>query len=719
MRTFKQRQKGSGLLNRIKGLFTRKKKAVTDTKAKPKTVFTVPKKPLYQQLKQTFTQKPITVYPIIEYPLFKTNKRRDSVIRKDNSQEYINYREEDYEDIRERVEDKTREIYKKNINLRTMSPVNANTPKNQVKTMSLPIEPFEDGMRRVFLYFYNRIKEVQNKPLSPNKLYASDDEINELIYFCKNYRYRLYPDLLKEYMTRDQIDIYTQGEDEMASNDLFKLPIDSLTKEIKKTENLDHVYPSYKDPNVFQFANEYGSYLGRYYPYLTRSLRQIIYANDKANGYNKAPPPLSFKGHNMNRPIAKTLNSYYSICCFIDQGHFSRFIEQGLKGCSHYILLNNKHFPNPMSFFSESMPVPITASKLLDMSFIQDAFKEQGVDTMDNDLFTLLQKEAPGLIETAKVTLATSSYFKELKLYDHFMILTEKALPEKLVVTYRNPLQLAVVRRAFDEDRQVLLVDPYTTYCTKKKNPGMWSKAFGEKREKFDKSGEIYWDPNLDTYLLLRDVEKFFVDFCQYQLVLSKYFDLTQNNRSLTVEERLLEASELYKLPFSSQKFIANMKEVVKSEPLFHAFKEMQTNIITYDHPIETLEDVNSLIEKFEKQKKTLEIRTPTMVTMPKTTTLATTKPEVTSRMATLFQNKPFVPNTNRTIKSNVQKKRNVLEQDTKKLNAQLRRNLQLAKNISRQRSLIKNHKTKKNILTKQIKELNALLQSPSLRTMA
>lgn len=579
MRSLREREidKGGGLFQNIKGFFSRKKSKPASQKANTRRV--PEKDTLYQKIKGKVkglnkppTSAP-TQYPVTKYPMFKDNQRREAVI--------------DTMNLEATVARSVREKVSKEIDTQTMGPPTQNTPADRIQRLTLPIEDYRDGQTRMFLFFYNKMKETQGQPLSPNTLYASIEEIKELFQTLFLFKYKRYPHLIKDqYLTEEE---YVDEFNVAVAREVFGTEVDELDSQIQEAERKNYALPSLRDPTQLQFGNQYGGYLARYLPIMTRPLRQFDYLADFAENDCRATI------HGDERPPIDSFASPFCICCFVDPAHFDRFRRDIVKGCSNYILFNFMYFPHARDYAKKPMPVLLSASKFLATSFVQDAFKEQGITTMDEDLFKLIQKEAPQLIEFSKVFIATADKFKYLKLYDHFMILTEKALPEGLVMTYKDPLQFAAVRRGFDEDREFLLADPYTAYCTKKKNLHLWSKAFGIKASP---TKGTYWNTNFEVYALLRDVEKLYIDFCQYQLVLGKYLDLTQNSRSSSAEDNLNKASELYKVSLKDKKFLETMANVGSGEAIFSEFKKIQQNLITYDTPLQTFEDVRRLIRK-------------------------------------------------------------------------------------------------------------------------
>ncbi len=580
MRTLKDR--GGGLFQNLKGFFTRKKSKPQSPKQKNKNSLVQRVKGKLKGLNKPPTSAP-TQYPSTKFPMFKGNERRRGKI----SQNEIDQKE--MNNIRFQQKTITLDI----LNGKPATEENKRTKSQEIVSMTLPIENVRDGMRRVFLFFYNKMRQKQGLPPSPNPVYPTNDELSELMYTMRNYKLLNYPEIMKKKMSLKEYNTYTDDLLDKTALDIFGTSLDQLNKEIIIAEAKHHVFPSLEDPDKKQFGERYGSHLGRYSPILFSSARKADHVADTMKNMC-----IYDVYSDTQAPILSSLDLPFCICIFGGMNHFTRVIktiEDRNLMCSHYLIVDPKYHPFESKVDTLMTGEYIKAPNLLQTSYVIDAFKEQGINTMDEDLFQLIKKAAPTLVEASKVFLVTADKFKHLKIYDHFMVLTEKALPEGMVVTYRDPLQLAVVRRAFDESREFLLCDPYTAYCTKKKNRLLWSEAFGVKTTP---TKGTYWNGNFDSYDLLRDVEKIFIDFCQYQLVISKYLDLTQNKKDSGIEDRLKKASELYKVSIQDAKFIEEMYIVGSSEALFEQFQTIQSFVKTYDRPLQTFEDVEMLIRK-------------------------------------------------------------------------------------------------------------------------
>jgi hypothetical protein len=156
------------------------------------------------------------------------------------------------------------------------------------------------------------------------------------------------------------------------------------------------------------------------------------------------------------------------------------------------------------------------------------------------------------------------------------MVFKDEALPEKEIFVDKDPLTIAVVRKAMEQQRRFLFCDPYTAYCTKKKNQNAWNQAFGVQVG----TGK-YKNIAFDIYNELTEREKFFVDFFQYFFIFDTFME---ESGAAPFEQRLEAASAVYREPLYSEKFLDNVKvnSEVNQVP-FQLFIEMQDDMFPYD----------------------------------------------------------------------------------------------------------------------------------------
>lgn len=475
------------------------------------------------------------------------------------------------------------------------------------KGVTLHLEPLYYGKRRLYKYFLDKHNGLITEPLTEAyRAYATDEELD--ILFTKLRRF---------------VQSHTNSENlrdlsEIVARDFFHTNLDALDAEIKIAEGLDQILTN--PTGRQEFAQEYGSVLNRYLLGMMQTPRKLNYEADLAAGF-------CGKGIDETPPI-DNFNSPLCICCFMSQTHLDRFLGSGAgivnkekreqkreerkersKGCSNYIILNPEHFPSAYAYDEKksgsSMTVPITAKKFLSTSFIIDAFREQGVETMDEDLFNVLKENPIGqeLLEASKLFLLTASEYAKHKNYERYMVFKDEALPEKFVVCYKDPLKIAAVRRAMQKERRFLYCDPYTAYCIKKKNRELWNQAFGVK---ISATRGKYYNIAFDLYDMLNSYEKFFIDFFQHRLIFYRWI---RNNTS-SMERKLTEASEVYREPINTPDFLDFISRNVKeTDFLFQEFKKQQEKIRLWNYEeLEVVEDgrpARIILDEGKKIKKT------------------------------------------------------------------------------------------------------------------
>ncbi len=529
--------------------------------------------PEQKKYNKYYTEKIPVYYPVIKYPVYEGDSRRKAKLSKTDQRNMLQFAED-------------RISYRRtgDIDKRTGAVATPETPPQFVETLTLPIESVRDGKLRVFAYLYDRMKRenTENDDYFFNVKYATMDQLVEMELNFKPFAIK-----------------YKDSEDtfERIAEEFFGLSIEELNKGITKAERANWAVRGPSNPDELVFANEWGSSLGRYFSNLEK-VRSIDYEYDR-DTYWCTSNISSTMGE---RPIAKSLTSSvdYHLCVgvFRDIEQFNDFFKNEIKGLSHQIILHPEYLPigREQAMVAQN-PTLQKVGKLFDISYVEDAFKEQAVDAMDEDLFQLLLKNSPKLLEASKVILATPKFLKELtvsKLFsEHYIILSEEAFPEELAIAYKNPLLIIDVITSMKKPRNFILCDPYTAYCTKKKDPGIWSNMFGMKI----KNKEEPYNIGFSVYNLLSDTQKFFVDFYQFAQILENT-GLT-NNSSIS-NQRLMEASDVYNQPISSSAFLDFIMDNSDEDDLyFKQFLKLQKNIITYDKPILSKDDVYRFLNKF------------------------------------------------------------------------------------------------------------------------
>jgi hypothetical protein len=517
-------------------------------------------------------KKVAAVYPYEPNPFYKDNQRNTASLS-----------ETDLEVFRVLEESERKETI--TVDIRTGAPAKPTTPEEFVKTLSLPSETTYDGKCRALAYLYDMMKGVDT---------TTEEYLNDVKYITIPQRVEM------SHVVRPLYRRYKGDPDslERIAEEAFHTDLGTLNEGIFKMERYGWAVKSPSHPSKLFFANHWGSVLGRYIRNIT-NVRSLDYEDDESTNICRLMVAPGLEERPSIQSFTKPMDKHLCIAIFGSMQHFRNFVNGGTKGYSNYIILH----PEYLSFegekaASKNMPIAIVASYFLKCRMVQDAFKEQAVDTMDENLFLLIRKHAPELFEAAKVTVATPKYLKKLPFKalftERFLLLKEDYLPQEIIVTYKNPLLLIDVANAMKKNRGFLFADPYTTYCIKKKDPAFWHETFGARFNE----GESY-NVSFSVYTDLTDTEKFLVDFYQFAFLLDRL--QLRNNSGLT-DKKLLEASDVYRLPINSAEFVEFVKENSGlRDETFKEFLKMQKLVRTYDKPFTTSSDVFRFLQKFAR----------------------------------------------------------------------------------------------------------------------
>jgi len=557
------------------------KKAPKEAEYREQLQQALEERPERQKKYNRYYKPKVTLYlPSKPYPFVPEDTRKDATV--DN---------EDLERINAQLAagkvPQTREYDR-----RTGAPATPETPNEQKQTRTLLQEDLKDGYLRAFSYFYDRLHGVDTdtEEYWNTVNYATMAQVQDVITTTRTFLQKTFPP--KEGLSQEEEQEYSLRRKTALTTELFHKSIEELNEDISKVERLGYAVPSPSNPSEFKIANNWGKELNRYMSLFEGSARNLDYLDDFSKAYGQAA--LGFQ----NRPPLNDFRYPFSICLFAGSSHLQRFSENYVEGCSHFLVMDSLYTPSGR--FNEEqgvMPVLLDARYFLKASFVQDAFKEQAVEDMDEDLFRLLETNAPDLIESSKVIVGTPTFLRRLpylQLFsEHYIILAETSFPEELAVTYKNPLLIPEVFSAMKKQRGFVLCDPYTAYCTKKKNPTIWSAMFGMQ---FLNQSAPY-NIGFSVYSMLTDTEKFFVDFYQFAQILD---NLELRNSTGLSNQRLMAASDVYRQPINSSDFIEFVRENVDdTDEYFKQFLKLQKKIITYDKPITTRADVYKFLNKF------------------------------------------------------------------------------------------------------------------------
>lgn len=336
------------------------------------------------------------------------------------------------------------------------------------------------------------------------------------------------------------------------------------------------ILPNETNPQeIASFGLNHGS-INRFIYHLLQHPRKLEYADEimKYNPYIKGS----------GKPL-QTFQSNNTICCFSDDDHFRRWKESQMPievKCSATIYLHWQYLPVPGRFTEEAphvyglsstftlygigvLPLTLKAKDFPYSSFIQDAFNEQGVKSMDDNLFYVLEKEKPEfLLKSKQIYCTPRGFWDANKLEDlenpnfQYILAKKSSLKNDYKVSFTDPTNNSQIQKACYE-REIYCMDPWTSYCFYKKNKDLWNQAFSLSRrdnERYSLLTEpekllfhcIYYFKFWDSIKSIEDLEKINYNFSapsHSAIQVKKYFKVLQK-RLLNYDPFLMEDQMTY-----------------------------------------------------------------------------------------------------------------------------------------------------------------------------
>lgn len=274
-----------------------------------------------------------------------------------------------------------------------------------------------------------------------------------------------------------------------------------------------------------------------------------------------------------------TLRSEKPIEIFMSQETLNAVYRNNEYPIHNYIVIKPQ-------FYRNQARLRIKANKFIQLSFIEDAFEQEGVLEIDPHLFALLEDEAPNLLQKGEIKLGTTDDLESLDFASgKFMIFEEDALRYRR--TYLYPPAIPEIREAL-ENRQVLLTDPLTMYILRKDDPELWTTCFD--------------DENMEGYKKLTGIEQLAFCFLQYIQIYKRY---RQNLRRMPPQDALRAAIHLFSLPINTRdllpKYMENFQNSRSAE--WTALRNLSKKIANRSVNIQDIEDLQTLFAKMLEQE--------------------------------------------------------------------------------------------------------------------
>lgn len=471
MRTLKR---GGGILNRIKGFFTRKKKAVA----------------------------PI---PTVQTTNIKNMKIPGLVAMREN--------------------------YRMPLSLKNSGVRDANLPEpedlwekeeaiiNGVPTM-LKREPLISTYNRLFSYFYR--KAFKKQTMQPNKI--SEKEFNELSKYVRQVSgWEDLPDDEDEVEAkRKKVALEVFGEDNESEFD-NKILEEEIGVNYQTQGNKVVTFDG-----ISYITDQYGRYFARYYPYFFTNYKKLLYLMEydlyQCSGRNPEDSLLNRgpDGHRHQKPLV-TLKSNLCISLFRSIHTVREELTDTDELRSNWLILDPDYFPavhsNPFS------KKDMFAKYFTKATFIQDALDNWGIHGIDPLLFELFQKRYPEIAIKMSTYIVNTADFvyqaKKLKAYENMMIIDKSLFPDEIALTIVYPFEdieensyKSILEQAITQ-KKIYSMTPYMAYIMKRKSMSLWKKGFEPQN---GLNAKIY--ENLNAH------QKITVDFLQYL----RFIDVLQDS---------------------------------------------------------------------------------------------------------------------------------------------------------------------------------------------
>lgn len=461
------------------------------------------------------------------------------------------------------------------------------------REMELTREKQEDGLRRIFSWFYERAfgrPTASPETISENEFKELQQHIQTILGTTKM--------PTDEDGVRDSIQTIAT---EIFGGDTLEIFEQELQREeIGGPEEKKIV----KHNGKYYVSESYGAFLGRYLKWFftdyNRFLMVTEYDEQQCWPDPSQIPNLTNDGHFQRKPLT-TLKSNGCISLFNDVEIVRELSDtDGLQ--NNWLVLDPLYFPE-VSVQITSGKKDLTAKYFQTASYIQDALDHWGILAMDPLLWKLFDTKYPEIAIKISTYIFTNYrdkvplYFQQLKITENFILVDtniefEKNTQDFIRLAHRNPfskdsMYFVKIQEAIQR-KKLYGVSPYIAYFMKKTAPTFWTTAFGSR--------------NMETYTLLNANEKIAVDYLQYlrfmDILIESDYNFGRARDSYdervgegTVREGILrDIVELYK-----EELPKHRNELLFFQSLVSRDLKPEDN----PRPLSTVEDVTALLLKF------------------------------------------------------------------------------------------------------------------------
>jgi hypothetical protein len=243
-----------------------------------------------------------------------------------------------------------------------------------------------------------------------------------------------------------------------------------------------------------------------------------------------------------------------------------------------YIIVKPEFFPPRVTV--SGGPINLNAQRIASISFLLDAFQQDGIIEMDPTFYGTLRREAPELlrfsIEQPVVLVAPESLSNASTTRDRFIVMSPTVLPRgRNVVNMRNFPTKPILKQAF-ETQSVYFMDPRTMYEIRSQFPALWEANYGTKDQAIFKT--------------LTPYEQLVYCFLQFKRFEELYSISLTANSLANAKQALFTLGDPYELADNfTLEDEENLRQMIKLQQT--VFKSVE---------IRTPDDIDALLRKFD-----------------------------------------------------------------------------------------------------------------------
>lgn len=377
-------------------------------------------------------------------------------------------------------------------------------PVRQTRRINVKNESYLDALRRDYVFFYHKLKGLE--PPREQRFVTPEQE-NEV----------------RQTLLRAKED--GMEEDQIITSIFHANPV-QFQKELSDWEE-------YRPD---RFLNKGTPYERRAFP-VAKSLDRFIAT------IQSSPKELKYKSNfmvnicestEMDQP-AKSLSDDYCISVFTPAMKEQFESNKGLSYPVSYIVVKPQFFPSQVTM--SGGPITLNAKRLPTISFLLDAFRQNGVIEIEPVLKSTLEREAPELLHFSyqnPIVLATPASLTDPSItQDRFILLDPTFLQRgRNVINLKELSTRPLIQNAFAR-RKVYVMDPKTMYTVRNNLYQYWLANYGS--------------VNTNLYRRLSPQEKLAFCFLQYTKFLefySIYRNANQRNNNVTRGRKMQTAVE-------------------------------------------------------------------------------------------------------------------------------------------------------------------------------